>query len=226
MPRVKTPSGERLVLHDVGWSSYGRLLRAFAERPRVRLTYDRGVLEIMSPLLEHDNSSWLLGRFVVVLTEELGLPVLGGGSTTFRRRRRRRGLEPDECFWIANEPRMRGKRRVDLRVDPPPDLAIEVDVTRSSMDRMGVYGALSIPEVWRLDDPLTLSFQVLQPDGIYGAASHSLAFPMVTPADLIGFLGLRGQMDENAVVRQFRAWLRQRLPGASQSTEDSRTQSC
>jgi Uma2 family endonuclease len=224
MSRIKTPGGERLVLHDVGWSSYGRLLRAFAERPRVRLTYDRGVLEIMSPLLEHDNSSWLLGRFAVVLTEELGLPVLGGGSTTFRRRRR--GLEPDECFWIANEPRMRGKRRVDLRVDPPPDLAIELDVTRSSMDRMGVYGALSIPEVWRLDDPQTLSFQVLQPDGTYTAASYSLAFPMVTPADLIGFLGLRGQMDENAVVRQFRAWLRQRLPGASQSAEDSRTESC
>src|ERR1700736_2241918 len=101
MPRLQTSGGECLVLHDVDWSSYGRLLRAFAERPRVRLTYDRGVLEIMSPLLEHDHSSWLLGRFVVVLTEELGLPVLGGGSTTFRRRRRRRGLEPDECFWIV-----------------------------------------------------------------------------------------------------------------------------
>src|SRR6266851_39103 len=156
MSATTKPFGESVILRDVPWRMYGQLLRAFAERPRVRLTYDRGVLEIMSPVLEHDSGSWFVGRLVVTATEELQLSVLGGGSTTFRRRRRRRGLEPDECFWIANEPRMRGKRRVDLRVDPPPDLAIEVDVTRSSMDRMGVYGALCVPEVWRLDDPLTL----------------------------------------------------------------------
>jgi len=197
-------------LHAVDWHTYGRLLRAFAERPAMRLTYDRGVLEIMSPLQEHEGGAYLLGRFVDTLTEELGLTVKADGSTTFRRRRQRRGLEPDNSYWIANEPRVRGKRHINLRVDPPPDLAIEVDVTRSSLNRMGIYASLGVPEVWRLDGDV-LTFEVLQPGGrSYAASGTSLAFPLVTPADLLSFLALRNQMDENAVVQRLRAWIRQR----------------
>jgi Uma2 family endonuclease len=144
----------------------------------------------------------------VTLTEELGLPVKAGGSTTFRRRRRRRGLEPDDCYWIAREPQVRGKRHIDLRTDPAPDLAIEVDVSHSSLDRMAIYAALGVPEVWRLTAE-GLTFHVLGKDRKYAESAHSLAFPQVTPANLAGFLALRGQMDENAVVQQFRAWVRQ-----------------
>jgi len=213
--RATTKStGESVILRDVPWRMYGQLLRAFAERPRVRLTYDRGVLEIMSPLVGYVSDSGFLGRVVVTATEELQLCVMGGGSTTFRRRRRRRGLEPDQCFWIANELRVRGKKRIDLRIDPPPDLGIEVDVTRTSMDRMGIYTALGVPEVWRLEDFHKLSFHVLMPDGSYQEATQSLAFPMLTPADLMPFLAMRDQMDENAVVRQFLMWFRQRLSGS------------
>jgi Uma2 family endonuclease len=210
MSTLSSPSRNRLLLHDVDWRTYTRLLRAFAERPSVRLTYDRGVLEIMSPLHEHESDSYLLGRFVDTLTEELGLPVKAGRSTTFRRRRRRRGLEPDNSYWIANEAQVRGKRRIDLRVDPPPDLAIEVDVTSGSLDRMGIYAALGVPEVWRLDGP-TLSFHMLGTGGRYAASPYSKAFPWLAPTDLTGFLGLQGQMDENAIVARFRAWVRQRM---------------
>src|SRR5437660_9856887 len=166
---------------------YSRLLRAFAERPGMRLTYDRGELEIMSPLLEHDDDGRFLGDLVFVLTEELGMPLKRGGSTTLRRRLRRRGIEADECFWIANAHRMAGKRRLDLRKDPPPDLAIEVDVTHSSLDRMGIYAALGVPEVWRLDGD-TLTFHVLGLDGSYIESHASRSFPLVTPADLLNFL--------------------------------------
>src|ERR1700758_4498976 len=101
-PPVGPPlAGRCLLLFDVDWQTYSRLLRAFAERPGIRLTYDRGELEIMSPTLEHDDDGRALGRFVVALTEELDLPLKGGGSTTLRRRLRRRGIEADECFWIA-----------------------------------------------------------------------------------------------------------------------------
>jgi Uma2 family endonuclease len=203
-----------MVLSGVDWQTYTRLVHAFAERPSVRLAYDRGVLEIMSPLLEHDSDARFLGRLVVTLTEELGLPVKAGGSTTFRRRRKRRGIEPDDCYWIANEARVRGKRRIDLGTDPPPDLAIEVDVTRSSLDRMGIYAALGVPEVWRLEGP-TLTFPVLGPDGRYTQRATSLAFPWLAPTDLLPYLALRGQTDENAVVAQFRAWVRQGRPGPS-----------
>src|SRR5207302_2108545 len=106
-----------------------------------------------------------LGRLVCVLTEELGLPLQSGGSVTIRRRRNRKGLEPDECFWIANAHCMAGHRRLDLRVDPPPDLAIEGDATRSSLDRMKIYANLGVPEVWRLRDG-SLAFYRLS-SGVY-----------------------------------------------------------
>jgi len=208
-------SRQRLLLNGVDWRTYRRMLRAFAERPNTRLTYDRGVLEIMSPLYEHESDTDFLGRLVVTLTEELGLPLESGGSTTLRRRRKRRGLEPDRCYWIAHAPQMRGKRQLDLRVDPPPDLALEVDVTHSSLDRMSIYAALRVPEVWRLDEH-GLTFYVLGLDGKYAPAAHSLAFPALKAADLERFLALRATQDSNLVVRQFREWLRQ-LGGSSAS---------
>jgi Uma2 family endonuclease len=189
---------------------YSRLLHAFAERPGIRLTYDRGELEMMSPLLEHGGDGRFLGDLVFVLTEELGLPLKRGGSTTLRRRLRRRGIEADECFWIANARQMAGRRRLDLRTDPPPDLAIEVDVTHSSLDRLGIYAALGVPEVWRVDGD-TLMFYVLGTDDSYTTADTSRSFPLVSPAALLGFLQQARQAgDENAVMRQFRAWVRQR----------------
>jgi Uma2 family endonuclease len=214
MATVTAPAAQQLVLSNVDWRTYERLLRVFAERRTIRLTYDRGELEIMSPLPEHESDADMLGRFVVVLTEELGLPIKAGGSTTLRRRRKRRGLEPDRCWWIANEPRMRGKRTLDLRIDPPPDLAIEVDVTSSSLNRMGIYAALGVVEVWRIDGPV-LTFHVLGTSGKYTERSHSLAFPLVTPADLLSFLALCATLDENAVVRQVRDWVRQRIATGS-----------
>ncbi len=213
MSTVRVPVSQRLVLHGVDWDTYVRLLRAFGERPGLRLTYDRGVLEIMTLTFGHESWGHLLGRLVVALTEELGLPVAGGGSTTMRRRRQRRGLEPDECYWIANEALVRGKDRIDLRADPPPDLVLEVDVTSSSLDRMSMYAALGVPEVWRYADRV-LTFHLLGPDGHYSPSAHSRAFPGVAPGDVARFLALRGQADENTILRQFRAWVRQRkAPG-------------
>jgi Uma2 family endonuclease len=199
-----------LRLSGVDWRTYSRLLRAFAERPGIRLTYDRGELEIMSPTLEHDDDGRVLGRFVVALTEELDLPLKCGGSTTLRRRLRRRGIEADECFWIANAHRMAGRRRLDLRTDPPPDLAIEVDVTHSSLNRLSIYAALGVPEIWRLDGD-ALTFYVLGPGPAYQIVATSRSFPLVAPADLLRFLQLARQAaNENPVVGQFRAWIRQR----------------
>jgi Uma2 family endonuclease len=205
------PPGRWLRLSGVDWQTYTRLLHAFAERPGIRLTYDRGELEIMAPLLAHDGDAFVLNLLVVALTDELGLPVVGGTSTTLRRRLRRRGIEADECYWIANAHRMQGVRRLNLRRDPPPDLAIEIDVTRSSLNRLAVYAALRVPEIWRLDGDV-LTFHVLDTSGHYAEAAVSLAFPVVAPADLLAFLQrARGTTDVNPIVRDFRTWIRQRL---------------
>jgi Uma2 family endonuclease len=206
-----TQRPQRLVLYSVSWAEYTRMLRAFATRPGFRLSYDRGTLEIMSPVLEHEIDAELLGRFVVVLTEELGLPLMAGRSTTFRRRSTQRGLEPDHSWWIAHEPQMRGKLRIDLRVDPPPDLAIEIDITHRAVNRMSVSARLGVPEVWQLSARRGLTFHVLQPNHRYAEQTHSLSFPLFTPADLATHLALRAQFDENEVVRRFRAFVRQRL---------------
>jgi Uma2 family endonuclease len=135
---------------EVSWRTYTRILRALADRRGVRLTYDRGSLELMTRAHEHENQDRLLGRLVVALTEERGLPIKRGGATTFRRRQLKRGLEPDGCYRIANEALVRGKTKIDLRRDPPPGLGLEIDISRSSLNRLAIYEALQFPEVWRL----------------------------------------------------------------------------
>lgn len=196
------------VLHGIDWRTYSRLLRAFQGR-RFRLTYDRGTLEIMTPLWNHEGPKYVLGRCIDVLTEEFQIPCRAGGSVTLRRRRKQRGMEPDNCYWIASTPLLQGKTRLDLRIDPPPDLAIEVDVTSSSLNRMSIYAALGVPEVWRLA-PSGLSFNVLQGSG-YQTQPNSPTFPRLTPADLMVFLSQMGQTDDTLLVRQFRDWVRQNL---------------
>jgi Uma2 family endonuclease len=209
-PIPRPPAAGSIVLEGIDWRTYSRLLRAFAEKPGIRLTYDRGSLEIMSPLLLHDDDARFLGRLIVALTEELDLPIKAGGSTTLRRQLRERGIEADECYWIANAERMRGRRRLNLRTDPPPDLAVEVDVTSSSLNRLAIYAALGVPEVWRLHDDV-LTFHVLGAREAYVTAKRSRAFPKVTPADLLPFIQEARQAgDHNPIVREFRAWVRQR----------------
>jgi Uma2 family endonuclease len=210
MATVHAPTDQHFLLTGVDWQTYTRLLHAFVRHPGVRLNYDRGVLEIMTLSHEHENRVHLLRRLVEAFTEELNLPLKGGRSTTLRRRRKQRGLEPDECYWIASEPLVRDKDVINLRRDPPPDLALEIDVSQSSVPRMPIYAALRVPEVWRFDGQ-NLTFFALDTQGNYVVVTHSRAFPQLTPADLLRFLTLRGQEDENAILRQFRAWVRQQF---------------
>src|SRR5437868_4288739 len=123
MATATLPTEERIVLQKVSWQEYEEYLQQYEER-RIRLTYDRGTLEIMILSLGHEGFSYLLGRFVDVLTEELDIPMKAGRSTTFKREELERGLEADNCYWIQHERAMRGKRRFDGRRDPPPDLAL------------------------------------------------------------------------------------------------------
>ena len=217
MATVQHPPEQRLILYGVSWQEYGRTLRALAERPSLRLTYDRGTLELKTLSLEHESIVRFFNLLILALTLELGLPLKGGGSTTFRRQLRRRGLEADECYWIASEPLVRGKDKIDLRREPPPDLALEVDISYSTLNRMAIYAALQVPEIWRYDGH-ALTFYVLAPDGHYGAAAQSKAMPQVASADLIGLLALRAAIDENALFRQSQAWAQQRFGRSGQAT--------
>jgi Uma2 family endonuclease len=224
MQLIRTREGHRMssvpvansrppaLLEGVSWRTYSRMLRAFAGDRRLRFTYDRGSLEIMVPLLEHEGPAELLGWLIKVILEELNLPARTGGSVTLRRRKRSRGLEPDRCYWIASAGQLQGKQTLDLRFDPPPDLAVEVDVTSSSIDRMSIYAALCVPEVWRLTRE-GLAFYILEGNR-YQVGSHSLAFAWLAAADLMPFLELQAQTDDTAIVRQFREWVRRNRPSS------------
>ena len=207
-PRHTAPGG-RVLLHDVPWEMYARLVKSFEGKRNVRLTYDRGSLEIMAPSFEHDDDGDFLADLAKILIEEFGLPIRRGGSVTLRRKRLRKGIEPDRCFWIANASKLEGVRQLDLRIHPPPDLAIEVDVTNPSLDRFGIYAKLGVPELWRLDGD-ELTFHLL--DGKkYVVTPTSRTFSGITPNDLMVFVQQgRGAADQGIATRAFRAWVKQR----------------
>jgi Uma2 family endonuclease len=204
---------ERLVLYSVPWAHYLRLGRLLADR-RLRMTFDRGTLEIMTLSPEHERWKHLLRRLVEAISDVLAIRIAGYGSMTCKRRKKRKGLEPDECYWVANAAAVQGKDHIDLRVDPPPDLAMEIEVTHSALDRMNIYSALRVTEVWRFDGQV-LTFHQLQADGSYLLISTSVAFPGLTAADLMTFLARRGQQDEFDLLQDCRAWLHKRFGAAS-----------
>ena len=163
---------QSVVFHEVTWNDYEAMLRLVGERP-IRVTYDQGTMEDLMPSLGHEGDAYLLGRMVDTLTEELEVPVEGGGTTTHKREDLDKGAEPDQCYWLRGKAkRIRGKRELNLNVDPAPDLVIEVDVTHGSLDRLKVFAALGVPEVWR-SDSRTLQFLHRQPKGNYRARTAS-----------------------------------------------------
>lgn len=208
---LPTPSneGSRLVLYDIRWDTYEKLLELFAESSQLKMTYYKGILELMSPLPEHEIRSWNLGRLVVVLTEELGLEIVGLKSSTWRSQPKAVGAEADECFYIQNEAKIRTKLKIDLAVDPPPDLVIEIDITSNSIDKLMVYAELRVPEFWRYRNE-KLMIYVLTESG-YQKSEHSLAFGDFPVKELPHFMQLDAEKGENARMREFREWVRMQI---------------
>lgn len=139
------------VLTNVSWDTYESMLKELENSSSPHLTYDRGVLEIMSPTAKHENVARLLDLLVSLVSLELGPELITLGSTTFRRKDLMRGFEPDSCFYVGNEPKIRGKDRLDLKIDPPPDIVVEIDITRSTINKRSIFARFGVPEVWRYD---------------------------------------------------------------------------
>lgn len=198
-----------LLVHAISWDGYETILRELEGR-RLRITYDRGALEIMSVSLEHEFDGELLAGFVRLLTMELEIAILSGGSTTLKDEALEKGIEPDKCWWIQNERKMRGKRKFDIDTDPPPDLAIEVEVSRSALDRMGIYAAMRISEVWRSDGE-SLQINVLASNGKYRERQQSRAFPFLPMKKVQNFLKQAATVDETTLMRSFMKWVRDEI---------------
>lgn len=199
-------SPDRVVLPNISWQTYQSLIRDFEQEPAIRLTYDRGMLEIRMPLDPHETYKKLLGRLVEAATEELDIEIRSLGSRTCDRADLARGLEPDQCYYIQNEALVRGVAQIDLNQFPPPDLALEIDITSSSINRLSIYAALGVPEVWRYNGQ-TLTILSWQ-NGEYLSQDRSTALPLLNAEDLVRFLALRNTIGETKLVKQFRRWLK------------------
>ncbi|HUT91162.1 MAG TPA: Uma2 family endonuclease [Thermoguttaceae bacterium] len=194
----------RRLLYGVTWEDYLKLLDATPEFSLPH-TFDEGTLEMMSPRKDHDWVAKLIARMIEAFALAVDLPIQSIGSTTLRAAKGGRGLQPDETYYLANEPRVRCKDTYEPGKDPPPDLAIEVDVTSSSVPRMPVFAKIGVPEIWRIERG-RVRFYRLKSKTKYETIERSVAFPFLKPADLMRFVKRRAEIGENGAVRGFVEW--------------------
>lgn len=208
MATVLSPPEQRVTLHNVSWETYERLLADLQDSSAPRMTYDRGTLEIMSPSSEHERYNRTAAQIVEELAVEMDINIDSLGSTTFRREDIDRGFEPDSCFYIKNAASVRGKKRIDLSVDPPPDLVIEIDITSPSLAKFPIFAQVGVPEVWRFDGTRLAIYGLA--GGDYQELDASIAFPSVTAADVTTFIKESETMARPEWVRKLRGWVRDR----------------
>ena len=207
-------TGQQIVLYGISWETYERLLADLVDSSAPRLTFDQGVLEVMSPTSEHEEYNRTLALLVEVVAEELQINVRRLGSTTFKRQDLLKGFEPDSCFYIQSTQRIRGKKRIDLTQDPPPDLLIEIDLTNSSLDRFPIFARVGVPEVWRYDGSRVQIFKLTGEQ--YGEVGQSVALPLLTSTVVTQFL-------EDSMELESTTWLRRVRERVHQQGEESKS---
>jgi Uma2 family endonuclease len=208
LKQLIVPPGNKVRLQNVSWEMYESILEELGEGYAIRLTYYKETLEIRMPLPKHEKAKSLIGYLVNVLLEELNIDCEVLGSTTFKRQDMQSGVEPDDCFYIQNQAAVRGKDRLDLMVDPPPDLAIEID--NSSQTSLNCYEALRVPELWRYDGQV-LKIYLLQ-EGKYIESNTSPNFPDFPIIDIIPQYVDRSKTEgRSPTIRAFRVWAREQL---------------
>lgn len=208
LKRIYVPPGQKVLLRDVTWQELETILEDLGEHRVARIAYDRGILEIMAPLPEYEYGKEIISDLVKALLEELDIEFRCLGSTTFKNQFMDQGIEPDQCFYITNESKIRGKKRLDLTVDPPPDLALEIDIT--SRTHPNIYQSLKVPELWQFEKG-KLQINVLQ-DGVYIDSQTSLNFPNLSLIDVIPqYLEQSRIIGRNTTIKNFRIWVRHQL---------------
>ena len=208
LKRITVPPGQRILFSDVSWQEFEAILEDLGEHRSSRVAYENGILEIMTPLPEHETGKEIISDLVKALLEELDIEFCTLGSTTFKNELMSQGIEPDNCFYIQNEAAVRGKDRLDLTVDPPPDLALEIDVT--SRTHPSIYEALKVPELWQFEKG-RLQINVLQ-EGKYIKSAYSpnfRNFPLIE--NIPHYLKLCRVEGRNKTMKAFRAWVREQI---------------
>lgn len=211
LKRFEIPPGQSLLLHRVTWQEFEQILDELGEHRGKRIAYSHQTLEIMAPLPEHESNKEFIGDFIKVLLEELDIEFYPLGSTTFKNELMQQGIEPDNCFYIENEARVRGKNRLDLTIDPPPDLALEIDVT--SRTHREIYAGLGVPELWRFEKG-ELQINILS-EGRYQVVEISPHFPSFPLKEVIPhYLRRAKETGRNKIMKAFRLWVKEQIDQA------------
>lgn len=203
------PSGHQLLLKDINWQDFEKIIEELGDERNIpRISYSQGYLELMSPLPIHEFDKIIISDFVKILLEELNIEFSALGSMTLKSKKARKAVEADECFYIQNEAIIRGKERIDLDTDPPPDLAIEIDITsRTHFDN---YEKLAVPELWRFDGK-ELHISVLH-HGVYQNTESSYQFPQFAVKHLIpDYLEKAKTEGRNKAMKAFRQHIQHRI---------------
>ncbi|HWB10148.1 MAG TPA: Uma2 family endonuclease [Pirellulales bacterium] len=207
--RILLGGEDRIVLSGISWQMYEQL-RENEENWHVHMAYDNGRLELMSPSPDHEGVTKLLARMIETFLEETAVSHRSLRSTTWKRRELGKGCEADECYYILNHHRVCMRREIDLAVDPPPDLVVETEVSRSAVSKLHIYSALGVPEIWRWSNE-GLTTSSLGADGEYTEREYSLNLPALRVKDLQPFIDFELAADELAWIRKFRAWVREQF---------------
>lgn len=201
------PQEGKILLHNVSWQEFEDILVEMGDNRATRIAYDRGTLEIVMPLPEHEYFKDIISDLIKDLAEELELDYECLGSTTWKRLDQLAGVEPDNCFYIQSESLIRSKLpNIDLDRDPPPDLALEIDITSKSIDRQPIYARLLVPEIWRYERGIIQIYHLQA--GEYKVASSSLAFPHFPVKEIPSFIQQNISIGRRALRKAFRAWVK------------------
>jgi Uma2 family endonuclease len=197
---------DRVVLYNISWQQFENLLLDLGESRTARVAYDDGTLEIMTPLPEHEYFKEIIGDIIKDTAEVLELDYECYGSTTWKRELKKAGIEPDNCFYFQNEALIRGKLKFDLNQDPPPDLALEIDVTSKSLDRFPIYARLGVPEIWCYDSGEIKIYQLQ--DEEYLQRETSLVFPNLKILEISSLIERHRMVGRRVFRQKIREWVR------------------
>lgn len=210
MSAALTPAEQRVVLHNVSWETYERILADHISSSAPHFTFDHGELEIVSPSLEHERHVRRLDNLIQIVADVMDLEAEGLGSTTFQREELERGFEPDCCYYVANARRVRGKTELDLTVDPPPDLVVEVDITSPSIGKLPIFAEFAVPEVWRFRSE-RLAILSLSELGDYREVIESNILPGLAASEVSDLMARGKDLGGTGWLRLARAWAHERF---------------
>ncbi|XZE20367.1 Uma2 family endonuclease [Pirellulaceae bacterium SH449] len=191
----------RMVLREVAWETYDALSDQRDGRTP-RMTYDRGILEMMSPAREHENIGRLLGRLIETYSEVHDIEIISVASMTVKHSGLSKGFEPDESYYVTHAAQVLGKKDMDFEVDPPPDLIVEVELTSSAIKKMDLFAAMKVPEVWRHDGKNLSMYRLV--DNQYQSILSSVELPGLVSERINATMGLRNSTGETKLIKEFR----------------------